>query len=54
MRSQLPLLEVPWLKLQSNHKTGRRDSLEPRWDKKEFDLIKQSTLNQVLQQKGIQ
>jgi len=26
--------------------------LEPRWDKKEFDLLKQSTLNQVLQQKG--
>jgi zinc protease len=26
--------------------------LEPKWDKKEFDLIKQSTLNQVLQQKG--
>jgi zinc protease len=42
------------LKLQSNHKTGRRDSLEPRWDKKEFDLLKQSRLNQVLQQKGIQ
>ncbi|MFT5253106.1 MAG: zinc protease [Flavobacteriales bacterium] len=26
--------------------------LEPRWDEKEFSLIKESTLNQVLQQKG--
>ena len=26
--------------------------LEPRWDEKEFNLIKQSTLNQVIQQKG--
>jgi zinc protease len=40
------------LKLQSNHKTGRRDSLEPRWDKKEFDLLKQSRLNQVLHKRG--
>jgi zinc protease len=28
--------------------------LEPRWDEKNLNLIKQSTLNQVLQQKEIQ
>jgi hypothetical protein len=27
--------------------------LQPRWDAKEFDLIKQSTLSQILQQKQI-
>jgi zinc protease len=26
---------------------------QPRWDAKEFDLIKQSTLSQILQQKQI-
>jgi zinc protease len=26
--------------------------LQPRWDAKEFDLIKQSTLSQILQQKA--
>jgi hypothetical protein len=42
MRSQLPLLEVPCKNYNQTIKLVEEILLEPRWDKKKFDLLKQS------------